>query len=215
MVMIDRLRQRVARDGAQPLFIHYDGDTRIELSATTFANWVDKTGNLLENLGLEPGDLVSLPLATSHPGHWVTSVWVAACWQRGCRVVPEPDTAAELTVIGPDGQPSGQTVACSLHPLGRGFETPPAGCIDYAEVLAEPDVHVALDPDPGDDAWPGVTFADLEGISPREDTALFVDPEPGFRTVTDLLVAPILGGGATVVATGVSDVALIRAQERL
>lgn len=215
MVMIERLNKRLARDGARPLFIHYDGDSRIELSATTFANWVDKTANLLENLGVEPGELVSLPLATSHPGHWVTSVWVAACWQRGCRITPTPDPEAELTVIGPDGEPSGQTVACSLHPLGRGFQEVPAGCIDYVEVLAEPDVHMAEQPDPDDEAWPGVTFADLAEVDPRQDKTLFVDPEPGFQTVADLLVAPILGGGATVVATGVSDVHLIRTQERL
>lgn len=215
MPLIERLQQRRARDGARPLFTHYDGETRVELSAATFANWVDKTANLLDDLGVEPGDVVSLPLAASHPGHWVTSVWVAACWQRGCPVVPTADPQAELTVIGPDGEPSGQTVACSLHPLGRGFEVLPDGCIDYVEVLAQPDVHVAGEPDPGDEAWPGVTFAELGGVAPREKAALFADPEPGFQTVAGLLVAPILGGGASVVATGVSDVGAIRAQERI
>ncbi len=215
MVMISRLQQRLTRDGARPLFIHYDGETRIELSGTTFANWVDKTANLLENLGVEPGEVVSVPLATTHPGHWVTSVWVAACWQRGCRVVPGADADAELTVVGPEGRVRGQTVACSLHPLGRGFDSPPEGCIDYVEVLGEPDVHLAVEPEPGLQAWPHVTFSDLAQVPPRTGTALFVDPAPGFETVAELLVAPILGGGATVVATGVSDVARIRAQERL
>lgn len=211
------LQQRVASSGAAPLFTHYDDQTRIELSAVTFANWVDKTANMLENLDVEPGELVSVELAETHPGHWVTAVWIAACWQRGARVTPARDADAALLVGGPEVSALGQTVACSLHPLGRGFEATPEGCIDYAEVFSEPDVHLAVEPTPGDHAWPGITFSGLGEVAPRSDTALSIDPSPGFDTVAEVLISPILGGGATVVATHCTPDQLeaIRRQERL
>ena len=53
---------------AHPLFVHYDEDagTRIELSAVTFRNWVDKTANLLDDLGVAEGDEVRLEFVTTH-----------------------------------------------------------------------------------------------------------------------------------------------------
>jgi len=43
------LAQRVRRNGAEPLITYYDLDSgeRTELSAVSFANWVNKTSNLL------------------------------------------------------------------------------------------------------------------------------------------------------------------------
>ena len=63
------------------------GGERIELSGVSFANWVDKTSNLLvEELDVQPGGAVDLALAKAHPGHWVTLVWVLSCWQVGAVV---------------------------------------------------------------------------------------------------------------------------------
>lgn len=216
-MFISALQRRVATAGARPLFTHYDGETRIELSAVTFANWVDKTANLLESLDVEPGELVSVELASTHPGHWVSAVWISACWQRGCGVTPTHNSDAALLVAGPGVQARGQTVACSLDPLGRGFETLPTGCLDYAEVFSEPDVHLAVDPTPTDAAWPGVEFQQLGEVPPRSAALLIVDPEPGFETVADLLIAPVLGGGSTIVATNCTpdQLAGIRRQEKL
>lgn len=211
------LQRRLTAAGAAPFYTHYEAETRIELSGVTFANWVDKTANFLDTLDVEPGDLVSLELAHTHPGHWVTAVWLMACWQRGAQVSPERDPGAALLVGGPDVVASGQTVACSLHPLGLAFPSPPPGCIDYAEVFSEPDLHFSIEPSPGDQAWPGVTFEELLRTEPRSGVSMSVDPVPGFATVAELLVAPILGGGATVVATGCDDerIAVIRRQEKL
>ena len=53
-----RLRRWVRDQGASPLFTYYDpgGGERIELSGVSFANWVDKTSNLLvEELDVQPG----------------------------------------------------------------------------------------------------------------------------------------------------------------
>ncbi|TRY19779.1 TIGR03089 family protein [Tessaracoccus rhinocerotis] len=205
---ISALQRRVATDPARPLFIHYDGEagSRIELSAKTFANWVDKTCNFLDTLGVEPGESVRVELANTHPGHWVTMVWVAACWQRACTVTTDGDDVA-LAVAGPDAFAYRvPTVACSLHPLGLAFEEVPENCTDYAEVFSEPDVHAAEPTSPAQLAWtPDVTFASLATAETRGEAALFVDPRPGWGTMRRLLVAPLLGGGSTVVVTNGDD----------
>ena len=60
----------------------YDDATgeRVELSVATFANWVAKTANLLQDdLAAEPGDRLALLL----PAHWQTAVWLLACSSVG------------------------------------------------------------------------------------------------------------------------------------
>ena len=188
------LAQRVARRGAQPLLTYYsaaDG-ARTELSAVTFANWVDKTANLIVDLGHEDGDPIDVALAEAHPAHWVTLVWIAAAWQRGCPVNLEA-TGASLLVVGPgDDRRAEVTVACSLHPLGLGFRPPVPGVIDYAEVFVQPDAH--------DEAS---SLLDVPGdVAVRDTRLLLADPPPGWEAVAQALVAPVLGDGSTVVAVG-------------
>ncbi len=216
---ISALRRRVDALPSQPFFTHYGQQARIELSAVTFANWVDKTANMLEDLGVDAGETVQLDLARSHPGHWVTMVWVAACWQRGCTVSMEEDPAAVLVVAGPEAVPDGRlTVACSLHPLGVGFASAPEGCTDYAEVLSQPDDHVAEPYDPDAVALaPDITFHMLRVVPPRAERLLVTDPMPGWKSVQELLVAPLLGGGSTVVVidSDPDTVEGVRQQERV
>ena len=155
-----------ARPGASPLFTHYDeaSGSRVELSGTTFTNWVDKTVNMLDGLGVEAGEPVHLDLVNTSPGHWMTAVWVAAIWQRGCPVAARNDGEAVFTVVGPASDTRGLvTVMCSLHPLGLGLPDLPTDCTDYADVLAESDVHWAESVSPDAPAWlPDITRADLE-----------------------------------------------------
>ncbi|MCC2592352.1 hypothetical protein LKO27_02795 [Tessaracoccus sp. OS52] len=217
---IPALRRRVDSSPGNPLLTHYDAaaGSRIELSAVTFANWVDKTCNFLDTLGVEPGESVRVELARTHPGHWVTAVWIAACWQRACTVTHDGDDVA-LVVAGPDAFAfRTQTVACSLHPLGLAFEEVPANCVDYAEVLSEPDVHHAEATSPAQVAFePDVTFASMATVEPRSTRGLFVDPPPGWETVSQLLVAPLLGGGSSVVVTGgdADFIDRVRREERI
>ena len=202
-MFIPALARRVATSGAGPLLTHYDlaADTRTELSASTFANWVDKTANLIADLGHDDGDPIDVTLAGTHPGHWVALVWIAAAWQRGCPV-NSTATGAPLLVVGPDdGRRSDVTVACSLHPLGRGFATAPVGAVDYVEVFAQPDVHDACGP-AREDVFDGEA---LPAALPRDTRLLLADPVAGQRTVLDALVAPVLGGGSTVVAVNGTD----------
>lgn len=78
----DLLRSALAADPARPLVTYYDDATgeRVELSVATFANWVAKTANLLQDgLCAEPGERVALLL----PAHWQTAVWLLACASAG------------------------------------------------------------------------------------------------------------------------------------
>src|SRR5215203_3290871 len=85
-LIAELLLQRVRVNGSAPLYTFYDLDSgaRIELSASSFSNWVDKTSNLLvDDVAVDEGDVISMPLALEAPGHWLTAVWQVACWQVG------------------------------------------------------------------------------------------------------------------------------------
>ncbi|WP_171163124.1 TIGR03089 family protein [Streptomyces sp. I05A-00742] len=133
----DLLRSALAADPGRPLVTFYDDATgeRVELSVATFANWVAKTANLLQDdLAAEPGDRLALLL----PAHWQTAVWLLACSSVGvvAEVGGDP-AAADLVVSGPDRLQearacSGERVALALRPLGGRFPQPPEGFLDYA-----------------------------------------------------------------------------------
>ncbi|MDI3390232.1 TIGR03089 family protein [Streptomyces sp. B-S-A8] len=133
----DLLRSALAEDPARPLVTFYDDATgeRVELSVATFANWVAKTANLLQDeLNAEPGDRLALLL----PAHWQTAVWLLACSSVGVLAdVGGAAADADLVVSGPDSLDtaracSGERVALALRPLGGRFPQPPAGFVDYA-----------------------------------------------------------------------------------
>src|SRR5690606_21134952 len=133
----DLLSSALAADPGRPLVTFYDDATgeRVELSVATFANWVAKTANLLQDeLSAEPGDRVALLL----PAHWQTAVWLLACASVGVVAdVASPDPgAADIVVSGPDTLDaaracSGARVALALRPLGGRFPQPPEGFADY------------------------------------------------------------------------------------
>lgn len=184
--------ESLTRLGAGPFLTYYGPDGRTELSGITFANWVTKTMNMIDDLG-DVDEPVSLGLAETHPGHWVTLVWAAAAWSVGGSIAACVDEGAELAVVGPDDARRGnETVVCSLHPFGLALPTAPANATDYNEVLAQPDIALAQPAEP---------VFETE-VAPRSDRRLFVDPQPGWEFLADALVAPILGGGSSVIAVG-------------
>ena len=208
----DALAEQLRGDPGRPLVTFYDDATgeRIELSATTYANWVAKTAGLLQDeLGLERGDLVLLDL----PTHWHGPVWLGAAWSVGLRVTTDPvrRTDADVVVCGPDGvttyaDMAGPTpvVALSLRPLGAPFaEALPPGVVDYAAVvLGQPDAFAAYDPPKPDDVafeadGPNLTQADLLATEPLPGR-LLTDVNPCTPDGLDTLLAPLLGGGGTV-----------------
>ena len=211
---VDLLARRVRAGGSRPLLTYYHpaAGERTEFSATSFANWVDKTANLLETLDVEGP--VAGPLATSHPGHWVSLIWPLACWQHGnaWAALPGPPPDAELVVIGPqDPRPllPHATIACSLHPFGLPLTGLPHGVLDYStEVLAEPDSHRAAPTSPDDLAWLDadrrLSHADLANPGQLQpvDGRVLVRPCDPWRTLADAVLRPLLGDGSAVVVAG-------------
>ena len=162
------LEAALRTDPARPLVTFYDDATgeRIELSVTTYANWVAKTAALLQDeLDVERGATVLVSL----PTHWLGAVWLGAAWSVGACITDDPARAddADVLVGGPDqldvlaGQAHRAPVlALSLRPLGGRFTDPlPPGVTDYgAVVLGQPDVFVPYDPaGPADLAWQDAT----------------------------------------------------------
>lgn len=209
----DALAEQLRADPGRPVVTFYDDATgeRIELSVTTYANWVAKTAGLLQDeLGIDRGGLVLLDL----PTHWHGPVWLGAAWTVG--LVVTTDTArrgeADLLVCGPEqvatyADDAGRTpvVALSMRPLGAPFaEALPPGVVDYAAVvLGQPDAFASYDPpEPGDEAWRGTdgatrTQADLLAV-PRVPGRLLTDVNPVGEAGLDTLLGPLLGGGGTV-----------------
>ena len=83
-VPADLLALALRREPAAPLFTQYDDLTgeRVELSATTLANWVAKSANLLQDeFDIGPGSTVAVAL----PVHWQTAAVLLAAWSCGAR----------------------------------------------------------------------------------------------------------------------------------
>jgi uncharacterized protein (TIGR03089 family) len=226
-LLAERLRRRVRADGATPLLTYYDlgSGERVELSAVSFGNWVDKTSNLLvEELAAEPGQVISMPLAIVAPGHWLTSVWQIACWQVGLVVdLTNPSaTAAVVTGRQWQGYEAPEVYACALHPLGFGFTEPlPAGVRDYAvEVRNQPDRFSGPSPSPGATAWVDaertLTQADLIEIDGPPARRL-VPVGDAWATCRDGIVTALVTGGSVVAVAGedANQLARIASSERV
>ncbi|MBQ0866459.1 TIGR03089 family protein [Streptomyces smyrnaeus] len=217
----DLLRTALSDDPSRPLVTYYDDATgeRVELSVATFANWVAKTANLLQDeLSAEPGDRLALLL----PAHWQTAVWLLACSSVGVVADLGGDASgADLVVSGPDTLEaargcSGDRVALSLRPMGGRFPQPPEGFVDYAvEVPGQGDQfapYVPVDPDAPALALPdgseltgtqvverARTDAAARGLGPG-GRLLSALPYDGWEGVSAGLLAPLAGGGSVVLA---------------
>ncbi len=84
------LAAALRRDPAGPLLTFYDDATgeRTELSATTLANWVAKTANLLQDeFDVTGGSTVAVAL----PVHWQTAAVLLGVWSCGATVLDTAD----------------------------------------------------------------------------------------------------------------------------
>ena len=78
--IVSLLQQRIATEPARPLVTVISSEGRVELSAVTFGNWVNKTAGLLrDDLGLAPRSLVDVELRMG----WQSLAWVHAVWRAG------------------------------------------------------------------------------------------------------------------------------------
>jgi uncharacterized protein (TIGR03089 family) len=207
------LAELLRTDPGRPLVTYYDHATgeRVELSVTTYANWVAKTASLLvEEYDLERGQGLHVDL----PTHWLGPVFLGAAWTVGL-VVTTPE-AADAIVCGPDGlatwaERAGElpVLACSLLPMGVRFADPlPAGVHDVGvEVWSQPDAFVAWDP-PGDDdlAFPGISQGELwkaaaAGSLLTDGGRLFTEANPASPPGIATLVEPLARGGSLVLVS--------------
>ncbi|MDF1606360.1 TIGR03089 family protein [Nocardioides sp. YIM 152315] len=155
----DVLGSQLRQDPGRPLVTFYDDATgeRVELSVTTYANWVAKVSSLLaDEHDLERGQRLCLDL----PPHWLGPVFLGAAWTVGLTLVGPDDTGADAVVCGPDTLATWapradeiHVLACSLLPLGVRFADPvPPGVHDVgAEVWSQPDAFAPWDPPTGAD----------------------------------------------------------------
>ena len=207
----ETLGAQLRRDPGRPLVTFYDHatDERVELSVTTYANWVAKASGLLVDVAdLERGMSLRIDL----PPHWLSTVFLGAAWTVGLRVTTSE--GPDAVVCGPDGldtwgprAPALPVLACSLRPLGVRFAEPlPAGVLDVGvEIWSQPDGFTAWDPPTGDDlATDVLTQSGLHDLTAAVGSALtdggrllsVADPAspPGMAT----LIEPLRRGGSLV-----------------
>ena len=211
-LLAELLQQRVRTNGSAPLLTFYDLDSgaRTELSATSFSNWVDKTSNLLlDEVAVDEGDVISMPLAVEAPGHWLTAVWQLACWQVGLVIDLTNPSQPAAVVAGRRREDQGarDVIACALHPLGLGFgESLPDGVRDYAiEVRSHADRFFGPPPDAAATAWVDaertLSQADLVNVDARPARRLVRAGQP-WGTCRDGVVTALVTGGSAVVVVG-------------
>lgn len=136
MNLADLFKQRRHHDPSSPLVTYYDESSgeRIELSATSFANWVNKTANLIrDEMGLAEGEAIFLDL----PLHWQSLVWVQAAWELGITIVTTPSASLIVTSqANVHNFKDVELMVLSLRPLGLPCNTElPPQAMDYARVV--------------------------------------------------------------------------------
>ena len=165
----DLLAAALRRSPATPLITYYDDVTgeRTELSATTLANWVAKTANLLQDeFDVGPGSTVTVLL----PPHWHTAAVLLGTWSCGAAVSQSPSApdAAGVALVAQDRlvefEDEGDAehldlLGLSLHPLGMGMRDYSGAARDFAlEVRTHGDVFSPYAP--VDPAGPGLVLGD-------------------------------------------------------
>ncbi len=228
-------RARLGADAARPFLTYLDETTgeRVELSFTTFGNWLAKTGNLIQDdLTAGPGDRVAVSAAP----HWLTAVWLVAPMLTSAVVDPWGEPKGAHTAVSGPGEPAlaaaracaGERLALSLLPLGRPFAQVPEGFRDYsAEVRGFGDRFASFTaPDPGTPALAvggevlthaelverasvaaaGLTGADRVLLDARRDA--FTGAE-----AIEWLFAPLVAGAGVVVVRGATPERLNRIAE--
>ena len=180
---------------------------RIELSLTTYANWIAKASGLLtDEYELERGQRIRIDL----PPHWLGTIFVGAALNVGLMLTQGP---ADVVVIGPDDVapvPGALTLACSLLPLGVRFrEGVPSGVHDVGEeIWGQPDAYVPWDPPQPDDVatdWDQATQETVMAAAarfPTDGSRLLSEMNPASPPGLASVCIPLMTNGSLVLVTG-------------
>lgn len=228
----DVLARQLRSNPGRPLVTYYDEASaeRVELSVTTYANWVAKaSGLLVEEHGLERGQRLLVDL----PPHWLSVVFLGAAWNAGLVVTDGED--ADAVVCGPGSlaiwagtAASRPVLACSLLPLGVRFSEPlPPGVHDVGiEVWGQPDGWAPWDPPTAHDPateWgtemttQGELWAAAAGASLSGGDRLLSEADPASPPGTASFCEPLANGGSLVLVAHADPerLAAIAAAERI
>ncbi|MGB9376589.1 MAG: TIGR03089 family protein [Mycobacteriales bacterium] len=208
------------RDPAGPLLTFYDDATgeRTELSATTLANWVAKTANLLtDELDVEAGDPVYVDL----PAHWQSAVVLLALWSLGA--VPKAMPAGCTLAVAdepsiPAALASGvrDVLGLALAPMNAKLRAAPAGVVDYAAVvLGAGDAFAVMSPSGSGETQAARLRVAQWGLGRGE--RLLVAAARGLDDAVEWLLAPLASDSSIVLCRHADPVALPRrvADERV
>lgn len=154
------LARALRTEPGRPFITAYDEaqQWRIELSVTTYANWVNKTANLLvDEYLLGEGDTILIDLDS----HWLVPVFLGAAWSAGIAVTADRSVASHLIVTGPEIaehhlKADLPVIASSLDGFaGRLNMALPDGVDDYGAMWpGQPDTfHASPPPDGMTAAW--------------------------------------------------------------
>lgn len=214
------LAAALSRDPSSPLITYYDDASgeRTELSATTFANWVAKTANLLhDELDVEPGERVCLLL----PAHWQTAVLLLAIWSIGAVPTMTP-AGADLVVADEPSLPlavgagARDVLGLSLAPMNGRLTSAPSGVVDYAaEVLGAGDHFDAAAPTGQTETAAASLWAKQVGLSAAD--RVLISETDGVAGAIDWLLAPLAAQASIVLCSNADPAALVRrvADERV
>jgi len=215
------LRPILQADAAGPRITYYDDDTgeRIEVSATTLANWAAKTANLLrDELDVQPGDRVAVLL----PAHWQTAAVLLGVWWCGAVVTdPAAPLAGEVEVALctadglADAERAPEVAVLSLDAFGRSVDDLPPGVLDYASAVR---VHGdAFAPSPVPDTAPALAQRSVAQVLAAATASAhaqgFTAQDRVLSTASWSTAAELVDGLLAVLAAGASLVQVSRAEE--
>ena len=184
------LARQLRGDASRPFITFYDhaSGERVELSLTTYANWVSKVAGLL----VEEGDLErGMRLRLDLPTHWLGPVFLGAAWTIGLAITDD-DEEPDAVVCGPESLESWSeragrlpVFACSLRPLGVRFADPLPGDVHDVgiEVWSQPDAFTAWDPPTGVDV--AIEGGAIEGQGSSVTQAQLMEAAAAGSVLTD------------------------------
>ncbi|UBI07511.1 TIGR03089 family protein [Corynebacterium falsenii] len=224
---MDLIAPLLATDPAAPRLTTYTDAGRMELSAQTLGNWMNKVANLLAEVGAEPGDIALVDCAPS----WQPIAITLGCWRAGVSVTcsagsaesaesAEPMVAfcddlatAENLIDGVGGVAVDTVFLVSTDPFGRGVEESggdvPFGIQDFSpELRVQPDAYLGSDNDGHD------LFRTASGSLDWDDVARLAEPlDAGARVIVGgwqdelglaQVIAPLFADGSVVMTTDTS-----------